>query len=227
MNFSRVFLFCFDFFYAKAIIDESLSIYEQGMNLLNINQTKTDGLNIDKNHSTTNASSIEPKCDELKRLIEDLNINLGKSSNYLNKNLKSIQKVDALREHFENGHKLYENQQITSMDFEKSKKYANDIDAWFQKAFKDNDFELIAEDVELNNREDLKSISEQLASLNSKLKERRETLLKLQDRYLNETMQNGESQDLENNKSNTFPLNTNRKMVGSRMSLKLEFICLD
>ncbi len=139
---------------------------------------------------------------------------MEKSFRYLRNNVSSLEKLDKLRDYYDSGNKLYDDQETIFMDPEKCKQYLNEIDAWFQTIKPiDSDFETDSDDIELENSEALTNALEKLDQLKEKFKARYESLLKLEENYSNEAKRKTESQGHTSTKSNTFPINPIRKAV--------------
>lgn len=115
---------------------------------LNLNENHQICISLDPNNNSdmvfikqeTNTGycvdSVEPKCNELKRLIDEFKFNYFKKLNNLKTNKTHVQKLTSAKEFYKRGIQLFNEQDLISMSQDKSRKYLMEIEEWlneFQK----------------------------------------------------------------------------------------------
>lgn len=80
--------------------------------------------------------SVEPKCSELKRLIDEFKFNYFKKLNSFKNNKLLVQKINLAKQTFEKGTKIFHNQDLINTSQEKKKKYMTEIQEWLCDYYK-------------------------------------------------------------------------------------------
>lgn len=80
--------------------------------------------------------SVEPKCSELKRLIDEFKSNYFKKLNGLRNNKLLVQKINLAKQTFERGTKLFQDQDLINMSPERKRKYSAEIEEWLSDYYK-------------------------------------------------------------------------------------------
>ncbi|CAF0750342.1 unnamed protein product [Brachionus calyciflorus] len=77
--------------------------------------------------------SVEPKCSELKRLIDEFKSSYLKKLNNLKINKSLSQKLNLAKEVYEKGLRLLNDQELVNLNQDKSKRYLSEIDQWLKE----------------------------------------------------------------------------------------------
>ncbi|RNA23699.1 guanine nucleotide exchange factor DBS isoform X4 [Brachionus plicatilis] len=80
--------------------------------------------------------SVEPKCSELKRLIDEFKSSYFKKLNGLKNNKLLVQKISLVKQTLEKGTRLFHDQDLINMSHEKKRKYLNEIEEWLHDYYK-------------------------------------------------------------------------------------------
>lgn len=74
--------------------------------------------------------SIEPKCDEIKRCLNEFETTYESKLNGFNKNKILFSQLQVVKDYYLKGMELFNEQQLINPNIEKTKKYLNDISLW-------------------------------------------------------------------------------------------------
>jgi hypothetical protein len=77
--------------------------------------------------------SVEPKCSELKRLVDEFKISYKKKLNNFKNNKIILKKLNIAKNCYSQGLKLFNDQQLINMNQEKARKYQSEINAWIHQ----------------------------------------------------------------------------------------------
>lgn len=95
--------------------------------------------------------SVEPKCSELKRLIDEFKLNFTNKLNQFKNNKTLIQKLNNAKNHHAKGLELFNEQDLVNMSQERARQHLEKIDQW----------QASLEFIDLNNLSTLDNISTQ------------------------------------------------------------------
>ena len=74
--------------------------------------------------------SVEPKCNEIKRLIGEFKTNFSIKLNMIKHNKLLVQKLNIIKDIYSDGVLLYNEQSLVNLTADKAKVYLSQIDAW-------------------------------------------------------------------------------------------------
>ena len=133
--------------------------------------------------------SVEPKCYELKRYINEFKQNFEIKWTNLKRNKNLYEQIHVLKDYYLKGMELFNEQQILNMNTEKSKKYLNDINIW-QSSLN-----------ELSINDEYKNMFKNLSSSTTVLFEQQQ-----------QQQQHHEANTISNNNANGILINTNTNL---------------
>ena len=110
-------------------IEIDLDVDHNTLLLPKLTRNATEIIN-ENNKSGYCIDSVEPKCFELKRYINEFKQNYEIKSTNLVQNKNLYEQIYVLKDYYLKGMELFNEQQIINMNSDKLKKYLNDISIW-------------------------------------------------------------------------------------------------